>query len=180
MRPLTCVDPTKKTHTINHPLIRFPGYPHGLTPPGTNSEQHGIVPFFKCLKGNPFTQRRIQMYLKPGTLVLQSRDILVDNTRRQSEFRDAPDHRSTGAVSHLIDINLKSGNTQVVCSRQPRWSRTHYSYALTSRGGDRFRPVGRTKFIHHVALEIANLYCTVAAHSAASRLTGRVADPSTN
>ena len=111
MRSFASIYAAQKTHAVNNTFVTTFSNSHWLAPPGANREQNRIVAAFKSLQRDALTQWRVQMDLKAWTFVFQSLNVFLDNSGRQTEFGNTPDHCSTGTVCHLIDVDLKSRDT---------------------------------------------------------------------
>ena len=111
MRSFARVYAAQKTHAVNDAFVTTFANTHWLTPPRANREQNRIVAAFKSFQRDALTQWRVEVDLKTWTFVFQSLNVFLDDSGRQTEFGNTPDHCSTGTVCHLIDVDLKSCDT---------------------------------------------------------------------
>ncbi len=118
------------------------------------------------------------MNLEARTLVLQTLNILFNDSRWQPELGDTPDHRAAQSVSHFINRHRKPGFAQLKSSSQSSRARPHNADGFSARNlKSSFRQIC-AQLVHHKTFEIADLYRTVAAFAATGRLTGRITYPS--
>ena len=76
------------------------------------------MPCFELIQRNVVAQSRIEMNREARTLVLETLNIFFNDSRRQSELGDTPDHRAAQSVSHFINRHRKPGFAQLKSSSQ--------------------------------------------------------------
>ena len=169
------IDPPQEAHTVDDTLVVLARDAHGLSPPGADGEQHGVVPGLELGQAHVTPERRARVHGEPLAFRGEAIEVFLDDAGRQPKRRDAPHHHAAGTLGHLVDVHLEAGDTQIVRRHQPGRSGTDDAHALRARDRYRRRVVVVTDRVHHVAFQIAYLHGPVAVGAPARRFARGVA-----
>ena len=168
--PGALVHVAQELHAIDHAGVVLPRNAHVLAPPGADGEDHRVVALLELVQGQVAPERGVEVNLHPRTAPGHAVDVLLNDSGRQPERRNAPDHHAAEPVGHLVDVHRVARDRELVRRGQPGRPGAHHGDALRMPHRHRRRVVVVAHLIHDEALEIADLDGPVGIGAPAGRL----------